>query len=132
MTLPTPLLKKNYRRNLLEWLDMLFHQFLHVSEFCKLRTSNASEAHKTDKFNFTIDTSKVRSRLVPASKGSRTYDGEHCPPKKANILFRLDPLVSFQEIFDVRKLLNQQIGVVLEPKELKSNTHKSRLVCTLD
>ena len=131
MTLPTPLLKKNYRRNLLEWLDMLFHQFLHVSEFCKLRTSNASEV-KMRESNFAIDTSKVRSRHVPASKGSRTYESEQCPPKKAIILFRLDPLVSFREIFDIRKLLNQQIGVVLELRELKSNKHKSRLECTLD
>ena len=115
----------------MEWLDMLFHQFLHVSEFCKLRTSNASEV-KMRESNFAIDTSKVRSRHVPASEGSRTYESEQCPPKKAIILFRLDPLVSFREIFDIRKLLNQQIGVVLELRELKSNKNKSRLECTLD
>ena len=125
MTLPTPLPSKMYRRNLLKWLDILFQQFMHISELCKLRTSNASEVIKRES-NFAIDTSKVRSRLVPASKGSRTYESEHCPPKKAIILFRLDPLVSLQETFDVRKLLNQQIGVVLELKELKPNKHKSR------
>ena len=42
MTLPTPLPSKMCRRNLLKWLDILFQQFLHVSEFCKLKTSNAS------------------------------------------------------------------------------------------
>ena len=38
----SPYLKKMYRRNLLKCLDILFQQFLHVSEFCKLKTSNAS------------------------------------------------------------------------------------------
>ena len=54
MTLQTPLPSRMYRRNLLKWPDILFQQYLHVSEFCKLRTSNASEVNKSLSYSYTI------------------------------------------------------------------------------
>ena len=54
MTLPTSLPSKIYGRNLRKWLDILFPQFLHVSEFCNLWTSNASEVSKSLNFSRTF------------------------------------------------------------------------------
>ena len=50
----SPSLKNVQKKNLLQSLNILFQHFLHVSEFCKLRTSNASEVNKSLSYSYTI------------------------------------------------------------------------------
>ena len=87
MSLPTPLPSKTqYRRNLLKWLDALSKQCLHYANYELQMQVSARELERNwmhhSFSNLAVDTEKLRSRLLWASKVPRTQENAHCLKEK--------------------------------------------------
>ena len=95
--LPSPQ-TSSWGRNLLKWLVIETLSWIPELKKSKCKCVSARELeHKWTVSRYP----KLRSRLLWASKGSRTPEREHCPTKN-----HWDSLPPCLEIYDIGKLLN--------------------------